>query len=977
MDLVVDQQGVDVGLTFTAPDGTKLGELDSPNGDFGPEPLCWLASAGGEYRLDVAPGAPKTPEGKYRIAIRALRAPSEVDRLRAQGQAVFLEAETLRGQRKADASKSAVSLYEKASRLFREAGDPQGEARAVFSLAGTKDNLGLVPENLALLQRTLELLPAIGDPGFEASTLTWMGLATQNLGDPTAAITLFDRAAGIEDRQGNNPLLGFTLGARGLTSMMIGDHEGATRSFLRSRDIMRTFGDRRAEAIISNNLALLADEIGELDEALSAYEYALTIEKEIQDKNNEAITRNNMGLVYGKRGEWRKALGQHELALPLRREVGSRFGEAYTLNNLGVAHGKLGETDKAEAELASALELRRQVGDRRGESTTLEAIGALRLDAGRASEALQSLEKALEIRRSIADLVGQAETLASMARASRSIGDLESARRRADEAVAVVESRRHLIATSVRPSYLGEARRYYELQIDLLLSGKRGNDRESAARALDASERSRARSLIELLAESHANIRQGVDERLLASELSVRRRLASKLEEQTRMLAARHTDEQASTVAAAVESLLGDLRDVEGRIREASPRYAALTSAEPLRTAALQELLDADTVLLEYALGDERSFLWAIEPSSVAVFELPARAPIEAAARKLYERWIQRPAAATARRESPDSGPEIAKMLLGPVADRLAGKRLVIVPDGALAFLSFAALPLPGADGRRLVAEHEIVVLPSASTLAFLRSDPRRAVPPMTLAVLADPVFERNDPRVRRRTGSPAAGGSEPASPSRVAVERSIRDTGAGEGLAVERLPFSRREANAILALVPPASRRASLDFAANRAAALGDDVSSYRYVHFATHAFSNALHPELSGLVLSLVDRQGHDQEGFVAASEVFNLKLSADLVVLSACRTALGKEVRGEGLLGLTRAFMYAGAPRVVASLWRVDDAATAELMTRFYGGMLGPQKLRPAAALRAAQNAVRGQERWRDPYFWAGFVLQGDWR
>src|SRR5262249_36869899 len=162
----------------------------------------------------------------------------------------------------------------------------------------------------------------------------------------------------------------------------------------------------------------------------------------------------------------------------------------------------------------------------------------------------------------------------------------------------------------------------------------------------------------------------------------------------------------------------------------------------------------------------------------------------------------------------------------------------------------------------------------------------------------------------------------------------------------------------------------------ANRTVATGGELSDYRFVHFATHGILDTVHPELTGLVWSLVDRKGRNLEGFVPAMEVLSLRLSADLVVLSACRTALGKEIRGEGLVGLPRAFLYAGAPRVVASLWRVDDAATAELMKRFYQGMLGPKKLRPAAALREAQLAVARQKRWEHPYYWAGFVLQGEW-
>ena len=192
----------------------------------------------------------------------------------------------------------------------------------------------------------------------------------------------------------------------------------------------------------------------------------------------------------------------------------------------------------------------------------------------------------------------------------------------------------------------------------------------------------------------------------------------------------------------------------------------------------------------------------------------------------------------------------------------------------------------------------------------------------------------------------------------------------------LSRLPFSRAEAEAVGALVPTKSLLKAIDFRASRGLATGGELSNYRIVHFATHGLLNSEHPELSGLVLSLVDENGKAQDGFLRMNEIYNLQLSADVVVLSACQTGLGKEIKGEGLVGLTRGFMYAGAQRVVASLWQVDDLATAELMKRFYREML-KENLRPAAALRAAQLEMMKQKRWSSPFFWASFIIQGEWK
>jgi CHAT domain-containing protein len=323
--------------------------------------------------------------------------------------------------------------------------------------------------------------------------------------------------------------------------------------------------------------------------------------------------------------------------------------------------------------------------------------------------------------------------------------------------------------------------------------------------------------------------------------------------------------------------------------------------------------------------------------------------------------------------------------LLGPVSGQLQRKRLLVVADGALQYVPFGALPEPppaAAKGgvatggyRPLIAGHEVVSLPSASVVALLRSEAgRRAAATKTVAVLADPVFGKDDPRVKAKAGAPVAqkgadGAVAPASD----VERSANDPGV---TTFDRLPVSRREAQLIEAAAPKGQSLVAVDFAASRATAMSAELGGYQIVHFATHSLIDDRHPELSGIVLSLVDERGQPQDGFLRLHDIYNMRLDADLVVLSACQTALGQEVRGEGLVGLTRGFMYAGAPRVVASMWNVGDEATAELMSRFYKNMLG-KGMRPAAALREAQVSMWKERRWAAPYYWAGFVLQGEWR
>jgi CHAT domain-containing protein len=308
-------------------------------------------------------------------------------------------------------------------------------------------------------------------------------------------------------------------------------------------------------------------------------------------------------------------------------------------------------------------------------------------------------------------------------------------------------------------------------------------------------------------------------------------------------------------------------------------------------------------------------------------------------------------------------------------------KRIVIIADGVLQYLPFAALPAPGNAARPLLLDHEVINLPSASVLAVQRQQlGNRELPTLGLAVFADPVFDRNDERVARAgklnfLHTAANRNTNVGKDETGEASQALRDVGLEVNGRIPRLSFSRVEADAILAVTQSLHPLGALDFDASRKRATTENLSRYRYLHFATHGILNSEHPEFSGLLFSMVDEQGKPQNGFLKLVEIYNLNLKADLVVLSACQTALGEEVKGEGLIGLTRGFMNAGARRVVASLWRVDDAATAELMSVFYREMFVNSKS-PAAALRSAQIHISEQKRWRSPYYWAAFTIQGDW-
>jgi CHAT domain-containing protein/Tfp pilus assembly protein PilF len=810
---------------------------------------------------------------------------------------------------------------------------------------------------------------AVGDQSGEAGTFTMIGTVYRQLGEPQQALDQFAQAL----------------------------------------PLWRTVGDRRNEATVLNNMGTVYNLLGEPQKAFYYFQQVLPLVRAIGDRRVEAITLENMGNVYNLLDDPEKALGHLDQALALAREIGDRRIEAGVLTQIGTTYSSR-DHRKAVEHLERALQLRVVVSDRQGEAITLNQLGRAFNLSGESQKALEYYEKALPIWRAVGDRNGEVAALYGMARAESKLDDLLRASQRTEAALNIINTLRTKVASrDLRSSYFASVQDLYKLHIDLLM---RLHRRQPTARfdvaALQTYEQARARSLIDLLTEASADIRQGVDPGLLARERSLQQMLNAEAERQIRLLGGQHTAESAAAVQRKIEELLTQLLAIEADLKARSPRYAALTQPTPLGLAEIQTAVTDDaTLLLEYSLGEERSYLWAVTATSFSSYELPPRATIEAAARRCYElltarnRFVKfetadekRERVRQADAEYPNAATALSNMLLGPVAAQLGQKRLLVVPDGALEYLPFAALAVPGeastaspqnARGQvpfvPLMVHHEVTSIPSASTLAVLRGDLQwRAPAEKVVAVFADPVFDKTDERLTevlsRNVGgghhrAPAAGAEEKIAASELEGPGKSSD----EVQALPRLPYTRQEAEAILALAPPTGRKAALGFEANRTAAMSEDLSKYRIIHFATHSFLDSMHPELSGIALSMLDRQGRPQEGFLRSHEIFNLRLGAELVVLSGCRTGLGKEVKGEGLYGMTRGFMYAGSKRVLVSLWDVQDQATARLMTDFYRGLLGPKRPTTAAALRTAQIAIWHEGRWQAPYYWAGFVLQGE--
>ncbi|MCP4657077.1 MAG: CHAT domain-containing protein [bacterium] len=962
---VVEQDGIDVAVALLDPGGRTLLKVDSPTGARGAEAVYLVAKTAGRHRLQVR-SWPGSPSGRFRLRLASWRSATAADRDRAAAALVFAEAEELRRKGRRDAYRAAIRSYRQAARLWQAAGETRQQALAMSRVGWMFDELGETDESIGWLTRSLERFRESGDDDTQiASILSRLGCLYRTIGELQEARTCHEEALRLARELEDPRREAFYLQNLGLVYKTLGKPQQALTCYEQAIALWRGLDELVGKAGTLANLSVLYSWLGQLERAQELLEESLRLSREAGDRHAEARALAPLGAVQRRRGELRESLDSLRQLLALRQALQDHRGEAVALKELARTHFELGEYEQAQRAGEDALAFFREMPERKNEAEVLSDLGRLHEQLDDPPRALACFTAALKAFALAGSRSGEASALYGAALAERKHGDLGAARARVEEAVAIVESlRTQTEILELRSSYLAAKQDYYELYIDLLIEiDVRDPTAEGSVLALEVSERRRARTLLDLLIEPSPD----PDPALRARERDLQRLIDAKDRERPGGEAA--AGDRAG-VERELEQLLRAREELRAEIRVGSSRASLVEAPPRLSSQDIQQLLDDDTLLLEYSLGEARSFLWLVTPTDLQHYELPGRSEIEKLARDAHGLL----AGSRGRRRKGRLmlvTAELSRLLLQPVAERLATKRLLVVSDEALQYIPLAALPLPaghpalgrarGGPAQPMVTEHEIVHLPSLAVLAVLRRQRQARRPaPKLVGVVADPVFDPRDPRVEK----PASGDPTPSDP------------GDPDLPWLGRLVSSRAEAEAILALVPEGQGLAALDFDAGRELVMSGALADYRYVHFATHGRFDPQQPELLELVLSQVDEHGRPRDGSLRSHEIYRLNLPVEMVTLSACRSGLGREVRGEGLVGLTQAFLHAGAARVVVSLWKVDDRATAELMERFYRGIF-EDELRPAAALRAAQLSMLREQRWEAPYYWAGFFLQGEWR
>jgi CHAT domain-containing protein/Tfp pilus assembly protein PilF len=864
-------------------------------------------------------------------------------------------------------------------------GDQRLEAEALVILGIAYYDSRELDSAVSILERAVARLEPLGDDRTLAEAVLYLGHAHSDLSREWTAIEDFDRAVRISRERGDRDVETAALVGLGHVLSKVGEKQRALELYYEAAPLVQEVGDPYNSTSLYTGMGYLYDELGDSEVAKEFYLRALDLYKKIGSTTGQAGNWIHLGRLYAAMDEPQKALESFLVARTFLGRVGGRRFESVVLGEIALVRADMGQEEEARATFDQAIAIARENGFERDEAELLNGVGDIDRRRGRVTEARDRFQRALALSRKTDSPFAESRALFNLAQLERDRGRFEEALAMTEAALHRVEALRSKISSRrLRVSYVASVYELHAFHVELLMELEERQPRSGfLERAFLAADQARARTLLDMLVQTDGDGFTAVDPALVDYE--------ARLEEKIRTEAARppdrcREDDPASERSGSAElrDLLAELDRVRAVLRSRHSTEALLAPSELIGMRELQQgLLDDRTALLAYFLGDRVSYLWAVTPSRISVHTLPSRERIESEARKLYTLL------ATRERQKGETEKErydrvqrsdaeywrtaagLSETLLGEAVRDLDVDRLVVVGDGALNRLPFSALPRPEGDPlaepRPLVTRYEIVRLPSVAIWKALAGRrPASAAPEKRLAVLADPVLDTKDPRLSSR--------GKPTTVSAASPLTTLR----GVPSAVSRMPrllSTREEAKRILKLVPEGEGFEALGFDANLSLVASGELAHYQVVHFATHGVVNSEHPELSGIVLSLFDPEGNREKGFLRLHDIYDLKLPVRLVVLSACSTGLGKETRGEGLIGLVGGFLSSGTQGVIASYWDVEDEATAELMTRFYRHLF-VEGLSPSKSLQMAQGSMWSEKRWLSPELWGAFEFQGLW-
>lgn len=839
---------------------------------------------------------------------------------------------------------------------------------------------------LQTAQQALEIFTGLGDQAGIAEAKMWLAKYHTALGNLNDATGLYEQIRPYWQAQQNKKRETETLLSLSIIEQRKGDWLNAIQYLAQAEPLVATLDDPEYPAIVSSLTANIYNQHGLHQIARTEYQNAQDHFAKIPD-NTRNVNRMKMLIGYTYLLEENYAAAATHLNEALATFT-IDLDKANCYEYLGRVHMGLQEYDVALQHLQTALESYEAAHNPIEAARVLALIAQINEQQGALAQARTRYRNALLTFQKVEDRVNEAAV-------NFSLGKLELKARYYDQAETYLKHsletteilRRASIAHDLTSAYSATVHERYQTYIECLIRKQKLRPSQRLhIEAFQTSELARARSLAELLRYNPPAA--GPHQALAKQERALRLAMSERTSERIKLLANVNTAEpkERANINASlikVEAKLNEVRrehaQIAEKLRSEDPLFAQIQQPTAYSLEQIQrEVIDDDqTVLLEFMLGDEASYAWAVRKNDFKFYELQNRTTINTAADALYKLLSNRPNDDTEQQVKQASA-QLTKLVLEPLKEQLNARRLIIVADGALHYVPFQLLPVPGNENELLVANYEIVNAPSGSILGQLRKQTQQRQPTKRLlAAFGDPVFPANYAEFKGSGGGEllASAKPNPLEPWRRAARDIEIDADNIDASMLQPLTFSKFELQKLSELGGSTAMIAR-GFEASRENLTRINLSDFSVLHFATHGVLDPKDPEVTGFFLSMLDDSGRPQNGFITTPDIYALHAPVDLVVLSACRTGLGKGVRGEGLIGLTSGFMHAGASSVAASLWKVDDNATSHLMDHFYTNML-QKNMRPAEALRAAQNVLRQDPRWQSPHYWAGFTLQGEYQ
>lgn len=842
--------------------------------------------------------------------------------------------------------------------------------------------------------------------------------------DIKAAKQLFIKALKISNTIDDADLKANILLNYGLSQSILDEYDAGLKSVEEAKQIWNELEDKRGIALSYNAIGFIYTIFNEPQIALNNFYYAEAMFPIDLDYTEKAKMYSGIAKIHIDFG--RTKLAEHNLlqALENYKNAKFEFGQMALLPNIAILTYFNGNKDRSEVLFKEASILSNKFSNDHYTANLKEENGNLNLIEGKYDDAIKLFQQAqaiydkseIKLTRALnslgvayekkGDLITAenyfqkalkynldgkndfqaSENLYNLSRLYKEKGNYPDALKYIEKSIKFTESLYNNVGNHLlRKSFFSNTYDRYELYISLLIEmHKLFPNEKFEQKALQASEQARSRLMKENLKFAEVDLSIDADPLLVKKENKISQHLTTKKEELTSVLIQKHGQIEVDKLNLEIEKLDYELQNVKATLRASSPFYSALKNSSTLDIKGFQNtILDKNTVLLEFFFGKEKSYLWLVEKNDIKIIELPNSQYLDSKIDNLLNLIInknnteQLNIAEFQKILSENQSKywleaqELSRTLFGRIIDKIENKRLIVIPDGKLQYFPLSALPKPfDRSNKPLFLSNEIILEPSASMLYLLRTKRNNLKSPQNdFLIYTDPVFSNQDVRISSAHQSNSKRFEININDQSLSDEESLNSLN-----LFTRLESSEEESNNIFKYFDLRHSKIIKGFDASRTNFLSSDLQRYKVLHFATHGLFNDKSPQLSGIVLSQYDNKGNQQNGFVWLQDIYSLKLDADLVVLSACDTAIGDDEKGEGLMSLTNGFLQVGSKSVISSHWKIDDQATLVFMDYFYEA-LADNEVTPSEALQEAKLKMYQNPIYRSPYYWASFTIHGD--